>query len=121
LEDRVILPGTISEQDKLWLYLNCEALLVPSLAEGFGLPVIEAMMCGKPVFLSKSTSLPEIGGGAAFYFENFEEEYMAAFIKEKLTYYRNNYAAVSEQIKQHAEKFTWKNSIEQYLNLYRTL
>lgn len=121
LEDSVILPGKISEQDKLWLYKNCEAFLVPSLAEGFGLPVIEAMKVGKPVFLSKHTSLPEIGGEAAFYFDNFEEDDMTNLIREKLNDYNKNSLVFSEQIKQHAEKFSWKTSIESYLNLYKSL
>ncbi len=121
LEDRVILPGKISDEERLWLYHNCDAFMVPSLAEGFGLPVIEAMKVGKPVFLSNATCLPEIGGDAAFYIDNFEETYMVAFIKEKLKHYQENVVSLSEQIKLHAEKFSWKTSIEAYLKLYSSL
>ncbi|NCO55592.1 MAG: glycosyltransferase family 4 protein, partial [Bacteroidetes bacterium] len=121
LADRIILPGKINDNDKFWLYKNCEAFLFPSLAEGFGMPVIEAMNFGKPVFLSKFTSLPEIGGDSAFYFENFDEEYMSAFIKSKLTYYHENQTNISEQIKKHAEKFRWENCITQYIKLYNKI
>lgn len=58
LNDRIILPGKINDSHKQWLYANCEAFLFPSLAEGFGFPVIEAMHLGKPVFQSRHTSLP---------------------------------------------------------------
>ena len=50
------------------LLQHCQALCQPSLAEGFGIPPIEAMAFGRPVFLSKCTSLPEIGAEEAFLF-----------------------------------------------------
>jgi len=118
LNERIILPGSIGTEEKFWLYKNCEAFLFPSLAEGFGMPAIEAMKFGKPVFLSKFTSLPEIGGDHAFYFENFDEEYMSSFIQSNLSYYNNNKISLSDQIINHAEKFNWQKSITQYLQLY---
>jgi len=119
LAERVILPGKINDNEKSWLYRNCNAFLFPSLAEGFGMPVIEAMKFGKPVFLSNFTSLPEIGGDFAFYFENFNEEYMSTFIKNKLSYYKDNQLTLSEQIKEHAERFSWQTCIAQYIKLYQ--
>ncbi|RYD85381.1 MAG: glycosyltransferase family 1 protein, partial [Sphingobacteriales bacterium] len=71
-QDRVIITGPVSDDDKAWYYQNCEAFVFPSIAEGFGLPVIEAMHFGKPVFLSTHTSLPEVGGNAAYYFNSFD-------------------------------------------------
>jgi glycosyltransferase involved in cell wall biosynthesis len=119
LADRVILPGIINENEKLWLYNNCEAFLFPSLAEGFGMPVIEAMKFGKPVFLSKFTSLPEIGGDFAFYFDNFDEEYMSSFIKSKLSNYNENILINSDRIKKYSDEFSWQKCIGQYLKLYK--
>jgi glycosyltransferase involved in cell wall biosynthesis len=121
LADRVILPGKINENEKLWLYVNCDAFLFPSLAEGFGMPVIEAMKFGKPVFLCKFTSLPEIGGDFAFYFDNFDAEYMFSFIKSKLSYYNENKIVLSDQIKKHADSFSWQKCIVQYLKLYEEI
>jgi glycosyltransferase involved in cell wall biosynthesis len=64
-EDRVILPGWV-EDDQLPVYLNqAEAFIFPSLFEGFGIPVLEAMACGCPVVCSNTTSLPEAAGEAA--------------------------------------------------------
>jgi len=119
LENQVILLGKISDQEKNWLYKHMSALLFPSLAEGFGMPVIEAMHHGKPVFLSKHTSLPEIGGKHAFYFSDFEPENMAKQINSGLKEYQDN-PMLAEQIANHAKQFSWQNCIKQYVTLYET-
>lgn len=121
LTDRVILPGRVTDSEKHWLYSNCEAFLFPSVAEGFGMPPIEAMKHGKPVFLSKHTSLPEIGGDAAFYFPNFEEKEMAEILSSRLKYFTDNEPSLSEQIKTHAQKFSWTNCASQYISLYNEI
>ena len=117
--DRVIITGTITDDDKAWYYKNCSAFLFPSTAEGFGLPVIEAMYFGKPVFLSKYTSLPEIGGDAAFYFNSFEPiDMQETFTKGIETYELENW---KEKIMLHASKFNWDDTAKQYLALYKEL
>lgn len=114
--DRVIIAGPVSDADKAWYYQNCEALVFPSLAEGFGLPVIEAMYFGKPVFLSNLTSLPEIGGDIAYYFESFEPAAMQKVLAYGLQhFYQNNLA---EAAKQRAALFTWERTAQQYMALY---
>ena len=114
--DRVIIPGLISDEDKAWYYKNCEAFLFPSIAEGFGLPVIEAMHFGKPVFLSKLTSLPEVGGDAAWYFDSFDGTHMQKILLTGLhDYYQNER---SHAIMKHADKFNWNNTAKQYLKIY---
>lgn len=65
LRERVIFIGRVAESDLPGLYKGALALLFPSLYEGFGLPVIEAMACGCPVLTSNTTSLPEVAGEAA--------------------------------------------------------
>ena len=114
--NRVKLIGLISDEDKAWYYKNCEAFAFPSIAEGFGLPVIEAMHFGKPVFLSKYTSLPEVGGSAAWYFDNFEPESMQVTFAKGLEEYAVNNMA--ETIIQHAAQFNWEKTAQQYLDLY---
>jgi len=118
LSSRIHLPGVITEQEKFWLYDHCEAFLFPSKAEGFGLPVIEAMKAGRPVFLSRFGSLPEIGGGLAYYLDSFEPLHITAVIKEKLDCYHRNPKELSDQLKRYATKFDWKSCIEQYLAFY---
>lgn len=121
LENKIIVPGKITEPEKYWLYHHCEAFLFPSLAEGFGMPVIEAMKAGKPVFLSKYTSLPEIGGDVAFYFDSFEPSDMSKLIKAKLNTFYQQRETNEKEVKQHAEKFTWEKCMLRYLELYKEI
>jgi glycosyltransferase involved in cell wall biosynthesis len=118
LTDKIILTGEVSDEQKFWLYSHCEAFLFPSVAEGFGLPVIEAMSCGKPVFLSKFSSLPEIGANFAFYFSNFNPENMAGCIKRNLETYSSNENFHSGMMKHYAAKFNWNNCFNEYLKIY---
>jgi glycosyltransferase involved in cell wall biosynthesis len=116
--DRVIVTGPVSQHDKDWYYANCEAFVFPSLAEGFGLPVIEAMHHGKPVFLSTLTSLPEVGADAAYYFENFEPAHMAAVLERGLADFAANDGAAA--VRRRASMFTWEQTAAEYLALYRS-
>lgn len=118
VSDRVKVIGPISENDKIWYYKNCKAFLFPSLAEGFGLPVIEAMHFGKPIFISKRTSLPEIGGEWVFYFDSFDPENMqSVFISEMNKYYINK-EYFDRESKEWANKFDWKHQIKKYIEVY---
>lgn len=121
LSDRVILPGKISEDEKYWLYNNCEAFLFPSLAEGFGMPVIEAMKAGKPVFTTRHTSLQEIGSSHAFYFENFDADEMAKQIVHHTSELKNRKDSFTKEITEYAAKFNWENCMTQYIELYKSI
>ena len=65
LIDRVLCPGRLSQSDLQLLYSYADLFLFPSLYEGFGMPVLEAMACGAPVITSKTTALGEVAGEAA--------------------------------------------------------
>ena len=119
VEKRVIFTGSISENDKQWYFKNCEAFVFPSLTEGFGLPVVEAMFFGKPIFLSTHTSLPEIGGTVAYYFNSFDKEDMQQAIRQGLQHYHSTGA--NESIKARASLFSWKEAALKYLEVYRSL
>ncbi len=67
LRPGVLLPGFIAPGDLPLLYAGAAALVCPSLAEGFGLPVLEAMACGTPVVCARAGALPEVAGDAALY------------------------------------------------------
>ena len=67
--DEIILPGYVAKADLPYLYSHAMAFVYPSLYEGFGLPVLEAMSCGTPCILSNTSSLPEVGGPDALYFQ----------------------------------------------------
>lgn len=115
--DRVVVTGPVSQHDKDWYYAHCEAFLFPSLAEGFGLPVLEAMHHGRPVFLSRFTSLPEIGGDAAFYFDSFDPDHMSAVLREGLARFDREDGAA--RVRRHANRFSWEKAGAAYLDLYR--
>jgi glycosyltransferase involved in cell wall biosynthesis len=114
---RVAITGPVSQADKDWYYAHCEAFLFPSLAEGFGLPVIEAMHHGRPVFLSRSTSLPEVGGDAACYFDHFDPDYMSEVLAGGLARFAGGDG--DGRARAHAARFTWQRSAASYLDLYR--
>jgi glycosyltransferase involved in cell wall biosynthesis len=118
--DRLLMPGSVDEATKLWLYAHCEAFLFPSLSEGFGLPVAEAMTFGKPVFISKLTSLPEVGGKEAYYFENFEPENMAKLIHDGLHDFGQNELR-QERLRRRAAEFSWPTVAGEYWKLYEGL
>lgn len=118
IADRLLMPGPVDEATKLWLYAHCDAFLFPSLSEGFGLPVAEAMTFGKPVFISRLTSLPEVGGKEAYYFENFEPEHMAQTLDEGLRDFTQN-PLRQERIKKRAAGFSWPNVAKEYWTLYQ--
>jgi glycosyltransferase involved in cell wall biosynthesis len=118
LTDRVLLPGTISDGERAWLYQHCEALVFPSKTEGFGLPVIEAMTAGRPVFCSHATSLPEVAGPLGFFWRDYSPTHMAeVFFAGMQTFERD--AGYGQKLKQWALQFTWQRAAEEYLHIYR--
>jgi glycosyltransferase involved in cell wall biosynthesis len=119
LTDRVILPGAISEMYKNYLYHHCEAFLFPSIAEGFGLPVIEAMLCSKPVFCSNRTSLKEIGGEFAFFWNDFEAVNMLRVFTEGLGKFKDE-EFIRKQL-DYANSFTHEKNITEYIKIYKDM
>ena len=117
--DRLKLLGPVAEEDKAWDLRHCEAFLLPSLAEGFGAPVVEAMAFGKPVFLSNRTSLPEIGGDVAFYFETFEADHMQHVLKTGMAEYKKN--GLANRIVLRGNEFSWEEKAKEYLRAYRSI
>jgi glycosyltransferase involved in cell wall biosynthesis len=107
----------IDDPTKAWLLAHCEAFVFPSLAEGFGLPPLEAMYFGAPVFLSRLTSLPEIGGPQAAYFDDFSPQSMRATIENELP----RLQAQHDDIRRRARQFDWDACVSKYVQLYGEL
>ena len=117
----VLLPGKVSDEEKHWLHQNAEAFLFPSLFEGFGLPVVEAMSCGKPVFTSRETALPEVAGDGGFFFDGFDPEGMEATLRAGLDLFRADPDGCAARARRNAARFRWDTTVSRYLDLYRRL
>ncbi|MEI6037043.1 MAG: glycosyltransferase family 1 protein [Planctomycetota bacterium] len=120
LADRVILSGEVSDGDRQWLYENCKGLLFPSLTEGFGLPVLEAMQCGKPVFMSRCTSLPEIGGDLGFYWDSYDPAHMRDVLENGIKRIGRD-SGFAAKLQAHADSFSWAKTTQGYLRVYETV
>lgn len=117
LQDRILLSGKITEEEKGYLYRNCSAFVFPSLAEGFGLPVIEAMSVAKPVFCSDKTSLSEIGDKFAYFWESFEADQMARVFHDGMVSFNTDSSKIEAQVK-YAQSFTWQKNVDDYIKFY---
>lgn len=115
-EGRVVLAGTITNEEKKWLYKHCQAYFFPSTLEGFGIPGIEALQMGAQVFASQKGSLPEILADNAFYFDSFDPEKMAATVKHGLESPKD-----VEKMKRHAATFSYDTYTNKYISLYKQL
>lgn len=120
VSDRLILLGEIDDSSRLWAYANCEAFLFPSLAEGFGLPVVEAMSMGKPVFVSNACSLPEIVGKSGFVWDSFDPNEMNEVLQKGIQFAKNNVLFLNEA-KFVASKYSWTKMAQEYLKIYHQL
>ena len=111
--------GPVEEAALPALYSGAQFFIFPSLYEGFGLPVIEAMACGTAVACANTSSLPEVGGEAALYFDPLNVEEMARQIGRLLadTTLRQELAAKSLL---QAQKFSWRDTAVATLHLYRS-
>lgn len=120
LEKRVILPGLISDEDKCWLYSNCQAVLFPSKFEGMGFPPIEAMRYEKPVFASTFSSIPEISGDKAYYWTDFDPVKMAEIFIAKMKEFSTDELR-GQIIREHSMKYTWENCTQEYIAIYKKM
>jgi glycosyltransferase involved in cell wall biosynthesis len=117
LGERVVLTGRVSEEDKIALMQAAALYVTPSLYEGFGLSVVEAMACGVPAIAANRSSLPEVAGGAALLVEP-EVEPLAAAILSVLT---NPGLAADLRTKglRRAQDFSWQATAAQTVAVYR--
>lgn len=113
--------GYLSEQDLGAAYAYADVVCYPSLEEGFGLPVLEAMAAGAPVVTSDASCLPEIAGGAAVLVDPFSEQSIAAGIRRALDEDSAARAARTAHGRQVAAGFSWHESARQYAALYSKL
>jgi len=117
VEDALVLPGWVDEADLEGLYAAASCFVLPSLNEGFGLPLLEAMRRGVPVACSDASSLPEVAGDAAAYFDPHSPDEIAAAVIRLLT--DREYArSLSAKGHQRQLEFTWERAAEKTLIVY---
>ena len=118
VEGRVICPGRLPIEDITLLYSHADLFVFPSLYEGFGMPVLEAMACGAPVVTSNRTSLPEVAGEAALLVNPENDDELAEAMVRIL---RDTPLRESLRTKgfERAKQFTWERAARQTMEVYR--
>lgn len=114
----VLLSGFLPDEDLPAVMSGAEALVMPSLYEGFGLPVLEAMACGTPVVSSSASSLPELGGQAARYFDPHDAAQMASVIQTVLADQGLRHEMRRLGMAQ-AASFSWERTVRETLAVYQ--
>lgn len=110
----IILTGYVSKTELMSLYAHSLSFIYPSIYEGFGLPILEAMSCGTPVITANNSSLPEVGGDAAIYFETKKAE----DLNSKMIEITQNETLREEMISKgytQAEKFSWEKYAHEFI------
>jgi len=120
LESWVKRIGFLNKEILIHIYNLATAFVFPSLMEGFGLPVIESMACGLPVAISRNSSLPEIAGDAALYFDPSSPEDIAETLIRILKK-RNERRDLVERGKRRALEFDWNQTAIQTLDFYQSV
>jgi glycosyltransferase involved in cell wall biosynthesis len=120
LQDKVIFTDYVEEGDLPYLYNGAKLFAFPSIYEGFGLPILEAMKCGVPVISSNSSSLPEVVGDAGILIDPKNKEVWVKNIIEVLKSPEKQIMMKADGLKQ-ADKFSWKKCAEETLEVYNEL
>lgn len=118
VEDRIRFCGFVSDADLLQLYNACELFVFPSYYEGFGLPVLEAMACGRAVVCANTTALPEVADGAAILFDPYVTDEIARAMKDVLL--APDLRVRMERLGlQRAAYFSWQKTAARTLDVFR--
>lgn len=120
LEDQILRPGHVDSKDLVAFYNLATIYVQPSLYEGFGLPLLEAMACGTPVVSSGRGSLPEVGGKAAVYFDPTNLNQFIVVIKEILQD-KSLQNKLSKSGFEQVNKFSWEKTASRTQEVYKKI
>ncbi|OAI50952.1 hypothetical protein AYO37_00605 [Opitutia bacterium SCGC AG-212-L18] len=118
VRDKIILLGFVGDEELSFLHSGALCFCFPSLYEGFGIPVLEAMQCGAPVITSNVSSLPEVAGDAAILVNPLDT---GALCQAFLNLYNDRELCKALSIKgiQHAKSFTWDACVDKMIEVYK--
>lgn len=120
MTDYVHLTGFVADKELPALYTGAQMMVFPSLYEGFGIPILEAMACGVPVVSSNTSSLPEVAEDAALLIDPYSVDEIHNALERVITDQNLCKTLIQSGLKQ-ALKFTWEQSAKQLLGLYGQL
>lgn len=120
LSGRVCFPGFVDDDDLPALYSTAHVLAYPSIYEGFGLPMLEAMACGTPVLASTASCLPEVAGEAALLVDPYDVDAIGSAL-QRLTIDDSLRADLIAKGQQRAAHFRWDTAARQLIALYQSL
>jgi glycosyltransferase involved in cell wall biosynthesis len=120
LTDKIHYRIVSSDEELANVYHQASCFIFPSQYEGFGIPVLEAFACNCPAVLNRASSLPEVGGNAAVYFEENKPETLEAAVRSILedSEYRKNLVSKGAE---RAKQFTWEHSAAKHLAVYQAI
>lgn len=120
LSNKIIFTGFIDEDDKPYLISGCKIFIYPSIYEGFGIPVLEALSCGIPTITSNVSSLPEVAGNAAMLIDPTSTEQLYDAIN-KLLGDQCLYNDLKEKSVTQASQFSWQKTARETIDMYKSL
>ncbi len=119
-EPNIIVLGGVSEEELVRLYSSAAAFLFPSLDEGFGLPIIEAMRCGCPVITSNVSCMPEVAGDAAILVDPYSVDDISSAMENIVAN-----PSIGDELRQkgfnQAKRFSWKETAHRTMDVYRSV
>jgi glycosyltransferase involved in cell wall biosynthesis len=118
--DRIIFTGYVPDEDLTPIYNGSVAFVFPSLYEGFGLPILEAMQSGTPVISSNSTSMPEVAGDAAILVDSTSEDQLCAAMLDILQDQTLRSDLIARGLKQ-ARAFSWERCTQETVEIYKKM
>ena len=120
LSEGVVIAGFVSDADLPVLYSGARLLAIPSIHEGFGLPVLEAMACGTPVLCSNTSSLPEVAGDAGVQVDPYSVESIEKGIRNLLED-KSLAGKCRKDGLERARQFSWEKTAKQVISIYKEL
>lgn len=120
MQGRVVFTGFVTEQEVDALFRGADLFAYPSLYEGFGIPVLEAMKAGTPVVTSNLTAMPEVAGDAAVLVDPYSVEELATAMERVLSDHELR-TTLKRKGAERAQRFSWQITCEEYYRLYEEL